>query len=330
MFSSCPLVIWRKSYSSIKSLLPKKTIAARYARKVRYFKFCPPPPNWIDAAAEVQPPPPPPPHFKKASYALVIHIPSMQFPVLTYMALYTVYQQNTNIERIYEYASERRASELGKCLHFHILKLLFPSIYCWYFWYFISEHIYFQVSNYNLHDTLLYHQCRSLFLLMVWRYIYKRQYTDKTLTLKNSMYMRASGASKLRKFSHFYILKLLFLSIFCWYFRYFTIPYKWFINICRNFLLRYAPDKIAHSSRKMKKAPSGLVASLPRKDCAPKMFWLISPLLFTAWQWYKWFEYKLTTKHQIRENMFVRTRSQSVCIMFQYSRHIGWLLCYIH
>ena len=34
--------------------------------------------------------------------------------------------------------------------------------------------------------------------------------------------MRASGASELRKFSHFYILKLLFLSIFCWYFRYFV------------------------------------------------------------------------------------------------------------
>ena len=39
------------------------------------------------------------------------------------------------------------------------------------------------VSNYNLHDTL-YHQCSSLFLLMVWRYIYKRKYNDKTLTLK--------------------------------------------------------------------------------------------------------------------------------------------------
>ena len=36
------------------------------------------------------------------------------------------------------------------------------------------------------------------------------------------MYMRANGASELRKFSHFYILKLLFLSIFCWYFRYFV------------------------------------------------------------------------------------------------------------
>ena len=45
----------------------------------------------------------------------------------------TISGQNTNIENIYEYASERGASELGKLLHFHILKLLFPSIFCWYF-----------------------------------------------------------------------------------------------------------------------------------------------------------------------------------------------------
>ena len=36
------------------------------------------------------------------------------------------------------------------------------------------------------------------------------------------MYMRASGASELRKFAHFYILKLLFRAIFCRYFRYFV------------------------------------------------------------------------------------------------------------
>ena len=47
--------------------------------------------------------------------------------------------------------------------------------------------------------------------------IYKRQYTDKHVTLSKCMCMRASGASELRKFWHFHILKLLFLSIFCWY-----------------------------------------------------------------------------------------------------------------
>ena len=39
----------------------------------------------------------------------------------------------------------------------------------------------------------------------------------QTLTLSKCMCMRASGASELRKFWHFYILKLLFLSIFCQY-----------------------------------------------------------------------------------------------------------------
>ena len=48
----------------------------------------------------------------------------------------------------------------------------------------------------------------------------KRQYTDKTLILRK--YVRANGVSELRKCSHFYILKLPFLSIFCWYFRYFV------------------------------------------------------------------------------------------------------------
>ena len=46
----------------------------------------------------------------------------MQFPVITYgMALYiqtTVYRQNTDIEKIYEYASERGAGERGEFLHF--------------------------------------------------------------------------------------------------------------------------------------------------------------------------------------------------------------------
>ena len=39
----------------------------------------------------------------------------------------------------------------------------------------------------------------------------------QTLTLSKCMCMRASGASELRQFWHFYILKLLFLSIFCRY-----------------------------------------------------------------------------------------------------------------
>ena len=58
-------------------------------------------------------------------------------------------------------------------------------------------------------------QCSFLLLLMVWSYN-KRQYTDKHVTLSKCMCMRASGASELRKFWNFHILKL-FLYIFCWY-----------------------------------------------------------------------------------------------------------------
>ena len=68
---------------------------------------------------------------------------------------------------------------------------------------------------------MIHHQCSSLLLHMVRCYniqttVY-RQNTD--IEEKKSMYVRAS---ELRKFSHFYIVKLLFLSIFCWYFRYFV------------------------------------------------------------------------------------------------------------
>ena len=42
-------------------------------------------------------------------------------------------------------------------------------------------------------------------------------YTNDSIPIEQCMCMRASGASELRKFWHFYILKLLFLSIFCRY-----------------------------------------------------------------------------------------------------------------
>ena len=155
----------------------------------------------------------------------------MQFPVyyLWYGVIYTndSIPTKNDIEKIYEYASERGASELEfffafshskTAISFKILLVLlilyFRNIYI-----FRSDRLKLQSAWY------IYHQCSSLFLLMVWRYIYKHQYTDKTLTLKKkkAMYMRVSGASELKKFSNFYILKLLFLSIFCWYFRYFIL-----------------------------------------------------------------------------------------------------------
>ena len=46
--------------------------------------------------------------------------------------------------------------------------------------------------------------------------IYTRQYTDQNTYVEKNLY---NYASELRKCSHFHILKLLFLSIFCWYFQ---------------------------------------------------------------------------------------------------------------
>ena len=82
--------------------------------------------------------------------------------------------------------------------HFHILKLLFPSIFCRYFRYFVSE-TYISRSQNTMNAVSSYY---------LWYVAIIKQ--------------RASGASELRKNSRFYILKLQFLSIFCCYFRYFV------------------------------------------------------------------------------------------------------------
>ena len=80
---------------------------------------------------------------------------------------------------------------------FYILKLLFLSIFCRYNRYFLSTN----GMLVGLHVPTNFQ-------------IYRQ-----TLTLSKCMCMRAS---ELRKFWHFYILKLLFLSIFCRYSRYFV------------------------------------------------------------------------------------------------------------
>ena len=58
-------------------------------------------------------------------------------------------------------------------------------------------------------------QCSFILLLMVWSYI--QTTVPINTNIEQCMCMRASGASELRKCWHFYILKLLFLSIFCRY-----------------------------------------------------------------------------------------------------------------
>ena len=111
----------------------------------------------------------------------------------------------------------RRAdsSELRKFSHFHILKLLFPSTFCWYI-----VKIYFKVSNYICIFLHRYIQSMQFpFITYGMAQWYKRQYTDKTLRLRESIYM---WASELRNFLYSNLKLLFFPCIFCWYFRYFV------------------------------------------------------------------------------------------------------------
>ena len=72
------------------------------------------------------------------------------------------------------------ASELRKFLHFHILKLLFPSIFCWYIMILCLRNIF---SGLKLH-LHIYYTINAVFFYYLWYgTMYKRQYTDKTLTL---------------------------------------------------------------------------------------------------------------------------------------------------
>ena len=123
------------------------------------------------------------------------------------------------------YASERGASELWKffpfshsksAISFNILLVLLI--------------LYLRNTFSGLKVHLHIHTINAVGYYLWYGVVYKRQYTDKTLTLRKSMYMRANGASELRKFFAFLHSKtaisfniLLVLQILC--------RYKW--HACR-------------------------------------------------------------------------------------------------
>ena len=92
------------------------------------------------------------------------------------------------------------ASELRIFWDLLILKLLFPSIFCWYFRYFVSETYIFSGLPLHLHT----YPINAVFLVLYLWYIW--HYDITTLCRQNT-----------RKCLHFHIKKRLFLSIFCWY-----------------------------------------------------------------------------------------------------------------
>ena len=153
------------------------------------------------------------------------------------------------------YASERGASELGKFCHFsHSKTAISFNILL------VLLILYLRNTFSGLKVHLHIHTINAVGYYLWYGVVYKRQYTDKTLTLRKSMYMRSNGASELRKCSHFYILKLLFLSIFCWYFRYF-VGTKW--HACRL----TCSDKFPNVPAKLWKSIIGGGGGLP--PCPP-------------------------------------------------------------
>ena len=121
------------------------------------------------------------------------------------------------LRKSYEYASELRKNE-----HLLILKLLFSSIFCWYFRYFVSETYLFSDQS-PITSAYIYNQCSFLSLRTVWHYNINDSRLCRQNTNIEKIYVHiCERAERAKKFSHFHIEKLLFLSIFCWYVRNFV------------------------------------------------------------------------------------------------------------
>ena len=131
----------------------------------------------------------------------------MRFPLITiwYGATYTtLYWQDTKIKRNLWICERAERAELKFFLTFSQSKTYFLHQFVGTSDNFCQKHLFFRsriTSAYIIHNQCTF--LLSLYGMML--YIYKRQYTDKTLTLRKCMY-----------------LKLLFPSIFCWYLRYFV------------------------------------------------------------------------------------------------------------
>ena len=160
--------------------------------------------------------------------------------------------QNTKIER-----------NLWKCerafLDLLILKLLFPSIFCWYFRYFVSETYIFQVSNY----ICIHIQSMQFPFITygIWHYDITTVCRQNTNIEIIYMYMRASGASELIKMLHFHIKKLLFLSIFCWY----------NLHTCRLTCTDRFPNVPTKLRKSMPPPPSGYASADKHAICTDKV-----------------------------------------------------------
>ena len=150
-------------------------------------------------------------NFQVSNNICIHNTQSMHFPLVWCYTNDSIPTKHLHWENVCNIMRASRASELRTFSHFHILKLLFPSIFCWYFRYFVSETFNFRCQN---SPYIL----QSMQFPFITHGMVLHVYTDKTVTLRKCMCMRAS----LENFGIFTFLKLLLLSIFCRYIRYFV------------------------------------------------------------------------------------------------------------
>ena len=95
--------------------------------------------------------------------------------------------------------------------------------------------------------------------------------------------MRASGASELRKFWLFYILKLLFLSIFCRYIRYFVGTNDMLVGLYMYRQISKCTDKIFKCTDKTPKKHYWGGSCPPPTPCPPLATLMTRCALLLTW-----------------------------------------------
>ena len=157
------------------------------------------------------------------------------------------------------------ASELRTFSHFHILKLLFPSIFCWYFRYTLSEIYTFSGLKLYMHTYTI----NAVSFYFLWYgAIYKRQCINKTLTFRK-YYVYASERAERASLEHFAFSHsktsisfniLLVLQLSC--------RYKW--HACRL----TCTDKFPNVPTKLRKSIIGGLLPPPPPSGYASALWL--------------------------------------------------------
>ena len=120
------------------------------------------------------------------SWNTSVYTYTIQFRVLLLVWWYKrqFTDKTLTLKKLYICERAERVSELRTFSHFHIQQL-FPSIFCWYLGYFITYFLRSQITSaYTIHAVSFY----MYYFGYSTKHVYRRQFIDKTLTLRESMY----------------------------------------------------------------------------------------------------------------------------------------------